>query len=78
MFGCREKGGKKKYVTERDGLAVNGLLEGVAAGLDVVAEGRQALAEAPYRRLHFSPSGLEFFPQISDSKKMRGIYMELK
>lgn len=59
---AEKREGKKKNVTERDGLAVNGLLEGVAAGLDVVAEGRQALAEARYRRFHLSPSGLGFSP----------------
>lgn len=41
--------------TERDGPAVDRLLEGVHAGLQVVAEGSEALAEQGDRLIHLHP-----------------------
>lgn len=53
-------------------MAVDGLLEGVAAGLYVIAEGRHALTEARYRRLHLSASGDSVLSNF-DSNKCAGI-----
>lgn len=56
-------------------MAVNGLLEGVAAGFYVVAERRHALREARYRRLHRSASeDSSLFSQISIQTNARSLY----
>lgn len=53
-----KEGGRKGKVgvvfTERDGAAVDGLFESVAARLEVVAEAAYAFAKFRYRFFHFS------------------------
>jgi hypothetical protein len=53
-----KEGGRKAKVgvvfTERDGAAVDGLFESVAARLEVVAEAAYAFAKFRYRFFHFS------------------------
>lgn len=46
------EGGRRR--SERDGAAVHGGLEGIAAALEVVAERCHGIAHTPYRLLHFT------------------------